>query len=44
MSVGESIENFDLDFTSFNVTGESAIDPSDIDFSISDKIFYRFCR
>ena len=42
MSVGESIENFDLDFTSFNVTGESAIDPSDIDFSISDKIFTDF--
>ena len=42
MSVGESIENFDLDFTSLNATGESAIDPSDIDFSINDKIFTDF--
>lgn len=39
MSVGESIENFDLDFTNFGHEAESMGEAADIDFSISDKVF-----
>ena len=38
-SVGESIENFDLDFTSFGHEAESMDEVSDIDFSVSDSVF-----
>ena len=39
MSVGESINNYDLDFTSFQAVGESMVEPADIDFSTSDNVF-----